>query len=171
MFTTTNKLDAKSHSQARLTALMGVKQNFMPLAWHMPVSRSPFRYAIAVRDENHSYDFLHEFQEFSLNFLDISYIQAYEYSGQVHGRDEDKFKATGLTPKKAQIIRSTLIEEAYMIYECKVVDILNYGDHDVFIADVVCIHNKDVEDISPTLFLGKGFYETTSKKPLRIERK
>ena len=171
MFTTTSSLDAKSHSQARLTALMGVKQNFMPLAWHMPVSRTPFRYAIAVRDENHSYDYLHETREFSLNFLDISYMQAYEISGQIHGGDENKFKKTKLTPKKGECIGATLIEEAYMIYECKVIDIVNYGDHDVFIADVVLIHNKDVQDPSPTLFLGRGFYETTSKKPLRIERK
>lgn len=169
MFTTTKTLDTSCHAQPRPTALLSVADNFMPLSWHMPISKFPFRYAICVRDENSSYDLLHVNQQFALNFLDFSYIEAYEKSGSMHGGD--KFKATKLTPKKADKINAKLIEEAYMIYECKVIDILNYGDHDVFVADVLCIHNKQSkEDVQPTLFMGKGFYETTSKNPKRIER-
>jgi len=134
----------------------------------MPISKSPFRYGVGIRDENKTYDLLHESGEFSLNFLDYSHIEAYDIAGSMHG--EDKFKATGLHPKKALEIKSTLIEEAYMIYECKVYDIANFGDHDIFIADVVCIHNKDIEYIEPTLFLGKGFYDTTTKNPQRVQR-
>lgn len=169
MFQTTKKLDAKSHPQPRSCVLMGCQKNFMPLSWHMPVSRDPFRYAIAVRDENYSYDLLHEIKEFSLNFLDMRYLKAFDLSGQVHGDDVEKFTLTGLHPKKASTIHSVLIEEAYMIYECKVCDIVNYGDHDIFIADVALIHNKE-EEVEPVLFLGKGYYDTLAKKVQRVER-
>jgi flavin reductase (DIM6/NTAB) family NADH-FMN oxidoreductase RutF len=168
MFSTTKTLNSECHPQPRLTAFLACGENFMPMSWHMPVSKSPFRYAVAIRDENKTYDLVHMLEEFSINFIDSAYIEALETSGSMHGGD--KFKETGLTPKKAEHIKSTLIEEAYMIYECKVTEVVNFGDHDVFVADVVCIHNKKVEDVSPTLFLGRGYYETTSKNPRRVER-
>lgn len=168
MFTTTKDLDNTCHQQARLTALLSVENNFMPLSWHMPVSKSPLRYAVCVRDENHSHKLLQVHKEFALNFLDFSYIEAYDKSACMHGGD--KFSAANLRPKNAQTINTTLIEEAYMIYECKVVEILNYGDHDVFIADVTLIHNKEVAEVSPTLFLGKGYYDTTHKNPQIVVR-
>jgi flavin reductase (DIM6/NTAB) family NADH-FMN oxidoreductase RutF len=65
--------------------------------------------------------------------------------------------------KEPRLIKSKLIEEAYMIYECLVIDMLNYGDHDIFIAEVKCIHNKDDKEVLPTLFMGRGRYETISK--------
>jgi len=168
MFTTTNILNAECHPQPRLSTLLACKENFMPATWHMPVSKTPFRYAVAIRDENKTYDLVHQLREFSLNFMDFSYVKSMEISGAMHGGE--KFQATGLTPKKATYIQSTLIEEAYMIYECKLIEVANFGDHDLFIADVLCIHNKKIENISPTLFLGRGYYETTSKNPKRIER-
>jgi len=66
-------------------------------------------------------------------------------------------------------IKSTLIKEAYMIYECSLIDVLSYGDHAMFIAEVNLILNKEDKNIAPTLFMGRGFYETTSQKPLRID--
>jgi flavin reductase (DIM6/NTAB) family NADH-FMN oxidoreductase RutF len=169
MFTTTTIIDETCHKQPRPTALLSVEENFMPLSWQTPISKSPMRYAVCVRDENKSYDLLHVNREFALNFLDYSYIEAYDKSGRIHG--SDKFSLTGLTRKEARYISSSLIEEAYMIYECKVVDIISYGDHDVFIADVILIHNKKVKDVKPTLFLGQGYYETATQKPKRVLRK
>jgi flavin reductase (DIM6/NTAB) family NADH-FMN oxidoreductase RutF len=168
MFTTTKTLNSQCHPQPRLTALLACGDNFMPLSWHMPVSKSPFRYAVSVRPENKTYDLLHGRCEFSLNFLDYSFIEAMEISGSMHGGD--KLAATGLTSKKADLIKSTLIEEAYMIYECRLVEVVNFGDHDVFIGDVVCIHNKKVQDVAPALFLGRGYYDTTSHNPQRLEK-
>ena len=170
MFETTKNLDSSCHAQVRPTALLTCKDNIMPLSWHIPVSREPFMYAICVRDENYSYDLLHQHKEFALNFLDISYIEVFDKMAQVHGKDIDKFKMSGLSKKEATFIKSSLIQEAYMIYECSVVDILNYGDHDVFVAKVECIHNTQDKNISPTLFMGKGMYETTSKNPSRVKR-
>jgi len=168
MFTTTRILNPECHPQPRLSTILACGDNIMPMSWHMPVSKSPFRYAVAIRDENKTYDLLHTLGEFSINFMDYSLVESMEIAGSMHGGD--KFKETGLSRKNAEYIKSTLIEEAYMIYECKVAEIANYGDHDIFIADVVCIHNKKQENVSPTLFLGRGYYETTSKNPTRVQR-
>lgn len=170
MFSATTKLDATCHSQPRPTVLLTCADNIMPLSWHMPISKEPFRYAICVRDENYSYDLLHKHREFALNFLDYSYVEAHQKTGSLHGKGINKFKESGLSKKSGMSISSKLIKEAYMIYECSVIDILNYGDHDVFIANVNIILNKQDKEVSPTLFMGRGVYETTSKNPTQLQR-
>lgn len=170
MFNTLLQLDEKSHAQPRLAALLTCENNIMPLAWHMPVSKKPFRYAVAVREENHSHELLKQNREFALNFLDISYQHAFQLSGEVHGGDINKFDLCKLTPKKAMTIDTNLIQEAYMIYECTVIDIISYGDHDLFIADVNVILNKEKNNFDPTLFLGKGYYDTLTREPIRMQR-
>ena len=169
MFTTTKFLNSECHAQPRLSTLLVCGENIMPMSWHMPVSKSPFRYAVAIRDENKTYDLVHTLGEFSINFMDFSYTEAMEIAGSMHGGE--KFGATSLHVKEPLEIKSKLIEEAYMIYECKVVEVQNFGDHDIFIVDVMCIHNKTQEDVSPMLFLGRGYYDTTTNHPLRVERK
>lgn len=168
MFTTTKFLNSQCHPQPRLSTLLVCGENIMPMSWHMPVSKSPFRYAVAIRDENKTYDMVHMLEEFSINFMDFDYIEAMEKSGSMHGGD--KFSATKLTPKEPLEIKSKLIQEAYMIYECKVFEVQNFGDHDIFIVDVLCIHNRDVADVKPTLFLGRGYYDTLGGDAKRVER-
>lgn len=170
MFSTSLQLDHKSHTQPRLTALLTCGRNIMPLSWHMPISKSPLRYAVAVREENYSHKLIKESREFGLNFLDISYQSSFEKAGALHGAYVDKYKECKLTPKKALSMQSKLIEEAYMIYECSVYDVSTYGDHTIFIADVNFILNRETSDENATLFLGKGYYETLSGTPRRIER-
>ncbi len=170
MFTTAAQLDSSCHPQPRPTALLTCKQNIMPLSWHMPISKSPFMVAICVRDENYSYELLHEYKEFALNFLDINYYQAFASTGELHGQNIDKFALAGLTCKSAQTIQTSLIDESYMIYECSIVDILNYGDHDLFVAKVNLVHNKDTSDEKPTLFMGRGRYETLSGHIRQVKR-
>jgi len=47
----------------------------------------------------------------------------------------------------------------------------SFGDHDIFIADVVMIHNKQLSDNpKPILFLGKGYYDTSTQNLKRFER-
>ncbi|MFC2074173.1 flavin reductase family protein [Campylobacterota bacterium] len=170
MFNTSLQLDEQCHAQPRPTALLTCGSNIMPLSWHMPVSKSPFRYAIAVREENHSHQLLKENREFALNFLDLSYQHVFETSGGIHGKNVDKFELCGLSSKQALTIGTSLIQEAYMIYECTLIDIISYGDHDLFIGDVNIILNKDTKTVEPTLFLGKGYYDTLTGNPIRMQR-
>lgn len=170
MFNTSLHLDEQCHAQPRTTALLTCGNNIMPLSSHMPVSKSPFRYAVAVRKENYTHHLLKRHREFALNFLDFSHQDAYQMSGELHGEDIDKFKRCGLTPKQAITIETTLIQEAYMIYECTLLDIISYGDYDLFISDVNIILNKDIKTVKPTLFLGKGYYDTLTGEPIRMQR-
>lgn len=158
-----------SHPQPRLTALLSVDENLAPVSWHMPISKEPFVYGVAMREENYSHSLMKEKKEFALNFLDYRYADVIDQMGAIHGDQANKFSLSKFTKKTASSIKSTLIEEAYMIYECEVIDILSYGDHDIFVAQVKVIHKDEEQNPKQTLFLGRGNYTTTAEIK-RIQR-
>ena len=50
------------------------------------------------------------------------------------GRDVDKFKEMNLTPQKSSKINAPAIAESPVNIECKVVNVIELGSHDMFIA-------------------------------------
>lgn len=146
--------------QPRLTALLACQDNLMPLSWHMPVSKEPFRYAVAVREENYTHHLLREHKSFTLNFLPFEFYESVDEMGAYHGNQVDKylqspFKNASYDPKG-----NLLLEEAYMIYECALIDTYQNGDHTIFIADVTSVCSNENAASQPMLFLGKGEYAT-----------
>lgn len=101
-----------THPQPRVTALLSVAENLAPVSWHMPISKDPFIYAIAMREENYSHILLHQHKEFALNFIDYSYFELVDELGSVHGNVTEKFAMSGLHRKKASKISTTLIQKA-----------------------------------------------------------
>lgn len=154
--------DQSIPSQPRLTAILCCQSNLMPLSWHMPISRDPFRYAVAVRDENHTHSMLHEFKSFTLNFLPYPYHEQIDRCGRVHGNEMDKLSWSALTSTQTDQYKNILLDESDYAYECRIIDTYQNGDHTIFIADVEKIHLNDSISGTPTLFLGRGRYATLS---------
>jgi len=59
------------------------------------------------------------------------------FCGTRSGRNVDKFKETGLTPRPASKIKPPLIEECLVNLECKLVGQLDTGDHTIFVGKIV----------------------------------
>ena len=53
------------------------------------------------------------------------------------GRESDKFKATGLTPVKAQQVAAPLIQECFANLECKIKDTRLVEKYNLFVLEVV----------------------------------
>ena len=51
-----------------------------------------------------------------------------------------KFKETGLTREKADIVKAPMIKEAPVSIECRVKEIRELGSHHMFLAEVVAVH-------------------------------
>ena len=83
MFKTYDTLEQATHSQPRVTALLACQSNLMPASWHMPISKSPFRYAVAVREENFTHQLLEEHQSFTLNFLPFVHHEIVDMMGKL----------------------------------------------------------------------------------------
>ena len=129
----------------------------------MPISKSPFRYAVAVREENFTHQLIQEHKSFTLNFLPFENFETVNLMGKLHGDMDDKLVKSGLETKGKDINDNVLLSASDFIYECKVCDTYKNGDHTIFIADVVKIHVNDKQSESPMLFSGRGQYATLAE--------
>ncbi|MCO4845118.1 MAG: flavin reductase [Sulfurovum sp.] len=163
MFNIYCTLEDATHSQPRVTALLACQDNLMPASWHMPVSKSPFRYAVAVREENYTHQLIQEKNSFTLNFLPFEYYETVSLMGKLHGDMDDKLAESNLDVAGEDRYKNVLLNASDFIYECVVCDTYKNGDHTIFIADVKKIHVNENQSAEPMLFSGRGKYATVGK--------
>jgi flavin reductase (DIM6/NTAB) family NADH-FMN oxidoreductase RutF len=92
---------------------------------------------ISVRPERHSYDIIKRNMAFVINLTNEDMARATDWAGVRSGKDYDKFKETGLTPLKADMVDAPIVAESPLSIECRVKEIVPLGSLDMFIAEVV----------------------------------
>lgn len=114
--------------------------NLITIAWTGTVNSDPPMVYVSVRPSRHSYDIIKESGEFVINLTSKKMAFATDWCGMKSGRDFDKFDEMNLTPIMADMINCPMIEESPINIECKVNKVVHLGTHDMFIADVLCVH-------------------------------
>jgi len=116
------------------------KTNIVTIAWAGTINSDPAMVSISVRKSRASYDMLMESKEFCVNLTNRDLAFATDLCGVKSGRDVDKWKETGLTPGKCDVIKAPLIEESPVNIECRVVKTEDLGSHTIFFGEVVSVH-------------------------------
>ena len=80
--------------------------------WEKPVTHC------FVRPTRHTYNFMESSEYYTLSFYDEKYRDKLTYFGTVSGRDEDKVKGSGLTPKVLDC-GAVCYEEASLVIVCR----------------------------------------------------
>lgn len=150
-------------TQPRVAALLACGHNLMTLSWHMPVSRTPLRYAVAVRPENHTHALLEARGSFSLNFLPVEHYDVIDKMGRIHGDSVDKLAISELGTRGTDANGNVLLDPADFIYVCEVIESVSWGDHTIFISQVSDVKVNEAPSGRPTLFSGQGRYMTVSE--------
>jgi flavin reductase (DIM6/NTAB) family NADH-FMN oxidoreductase RutF len=98
--------------------------------------------------------------EFCVNLTTEDLAYATDFCGVRSGKDIDKFKETGLTRKKGIHIQAPLIKESPVNIECRVIETMKYGSHDMFVAEVLAVHaGKEYMD-------EKGKFDFAKARPI-----
>ena len=117
--------------------------NVMTAAWTVIICSDPVITYVSIRPERHSHKIISETKEFVINLPTYSIVHAVDYCGVRSGRDHDKFKEMKLTPLASSVISAPQIEECPVSIECRVIDVKNFGTHDMFTAEVVAVNVDD----------------------------
>ena len=90
------------------------------------------------------------------------YVRGVDYFGLVSGRSVDKFKKTGLTPVRSELVDAPYVGEFPMILECKVIHRYEIGLHTQFVGEILDTKldegmlnddgDPDIEKIRPLVF-------------------
>ena len=118
------------------------EDDIITVAWTGTICTNPPMVYISVRPERHSYHMIKETGEFVINLTTEKLAKATDFCGVRSGRDVDKFKETGLTREKADIVSAPMIQESPVSIECRVKEIKELGSHHMFLADVVYGNRK-----------------------------
>jgi len=100
----------------------------------------PVIVGIAMAKARYSHELIRRCGEFVANLPPTGLLEKVDRCGTASGRDVDKFAAFGLTPLPAERVRPPLIAECPLNLECKLLDVQEWGDHDLFVGEVLVEH-------------------------------
>lgn len=78
-------------------------------------------FVIWVRPSRYTYNLIEETGDFTVNVPAEGLEEIVSYCGTVSGRDHDKFKEKNLTAVPSLIVKSPIINECIIHYECSVI--------------------------------------------------
>ena len=86
-------------------------------------------------------------KDFIVNIVDETLAEAMNQASAEYPSNVDEFKEVGLTPVKGDIVKAPMVAESPVSLECKLVQILEFGDAprrtSVVIGEVLQVHIKD----------------------------
>ena len=139
-------------------AVVTVADNPFAAAWWTPISKEPFRFALAVDRSNYSLDLLREHGEAALNFLPFEKWKKAVGSGYDSGRRPGKAGRIGLRLAPAEKLATTQIAaEAETVFELRLESEVEgpQADHALLIFEVLAVHGtRRARERSPIFFLG-----------------
>ncbi len=112
------------------------KANVSTIAWCMPMSANPVLVGIAVSKKHYTTQLIKEYKEFAVNVPSAEIKDKVVAAGKVHGHEIDKISKVGFTKEKASKIKTPLIKECFANLECSVKDIIEVGDHFLFVGEI-----------------------------------
>jgi flavin reductase (DIM6/NTAB) family NADH-FMN oxidoreductase RutF len=152
------------------------KPNMMNAAWGGVASSKPPCIYVSLREATLTYHNIQKAEAFTVNIPSEKYLKEADYVGMVSGKEYDKFRETGLTPEKSELVNAPIIKEFPYTLECKLIKQVELGLHTMFIGEVVGMvadsemlnSNKlpDIEKVRPMLWgsMGSvGYYDVGEK--------
>ena len=121
----------------------GEDRNIITIGWTGILATHPARTYISVRPQRHSHTLLRRHGEFVINLATVDMAKKVDYCGIYTGAKVDKFKECGFTPVDSSEVTVPSIAECPLSIECRVVEVIPMGTHDVFIADIVGVSCDD----------------------------
>jgi len=94
------------------------------IMWRRPV------FVVPVRFSRYTFQCIEHTGDFTVNVVPAEMAEVVEYCGTVSGRDHDKFAEKGLIAAPGQTVKSPIIEQCVINYECRVIGFADVqGDH------------------------------------------
>lgn len=149
-----------------VTAQANGKANAMTVAWHCPLSRTPSLYAVAIRPNRFTYQLITQSGEFAVNFLPGGAAELVRAIGGTKGAEINKFQKLNIAQDKPAKTSAPILSEAYVAYECRLIDTREYGDHHLMVGEIVAVHQApdvfledetlNLDRIRPSWYLGNN---------------
>ncbi len=116
------------------------KPNGMVAAWNMKCSVDPPLLAVCLSKKGNTQKLIRGSKEFVVAIANKEMEDVLLFFGSNHGTEVDKFAESGVQTQKADVIKTPLLKDATVNFECKLSEEVDVGDHIIFIGEVVSAH-------------------------------
>jgi flavin reductase (DIM6/NTAB) family NADH-FMN oxidoreductase RutF len=165
------------HSYPGMVALVTVshngENNIMAAGWHSYISYEPPIYGVAIGRERHSYQLIKSEGKFAINFVPFEYSALIQQAGVYTGSKVNKFEKANISFDHGSATNAPILVDAYIAYECEVIDRNSYGDHDWFVANIVQFYRDpdkflkngmpNFDELTIPLYLGRSTYTNVNQ--------
>lgn len=130
--------------------------NVMSAEWTFQVSYRPMRLIVLVNTKDATHENILGRREFGANFLSQDQAALASLAGHYTGRDVSKFSSHIFQTYLAEKIQAPMISGCFLNAECKVSQVLETGDHTMFLGDVVNVQHDSSK--SPLLYSQSNYW-------------
>ena len=116
------------------------KNNALVVGFVANASLDPVMVMVGITPERYSHHLVKKSGCFVINFPKKSYKKEYAYLGSASGRDEDKFAKADIKWEEASYVDAPSLTDCPVSMECRVVDSIVPGTHELFIGKVESVH-------------------------------
>jgi flavin reductase (DIM6/NTAB) family NADH-FMN oxidoreductase RutF len=116
------------------------RANVMVAAWGGIACSKPPCVSVSLRSATLSHGNIMARKAFTISLPSEAHAAQADYFGIVSGRDQDKFKVSGLTAVRSDVVDAPYVGEFPFVVECSVVAVHEIGLHTQFVGEI-----KDVK--------------------------
>lgn len=123
------------------------EDNALAIAYCCNCSFDPPMLMVGVTPSRYSYKMIKESGCFVVNLVEKDYKEIFDYLGSHSKRNEDKLAKMNVRLEEAQKINAPILADCPVNIECKIVDSIRTGSHEMFVATIEHVHaNSDLLD-------------------------
>jgi len=146
--------------------------NIMSAEWTRQISYRPGLIAISLGPNKATVENIRKTKEFGVNICSAEQTTVAHVSGNNSGREVDKISALkelGFKFREGMKTKILLLEDAALNVECKLIKEITFGDHIMFVGEVV---DKFISEKEPVVYNQHRFWtlEKNVPKPSDEER-
>lgn len=113
------------------------RPNIMTATWGGMCCSQPPCLAVSLRRSTLTCRSLQEREAFTVSIPGRSLVGQADFAGLVSGRQEDKFRALGLTPRTGEHVDAPFVEECPVVLELLLRHTLELGSHIQFVGEIM----------------------------------
>lgn len=126
-------------------------QNLAPYSYFNVISHNPIMFITSIglgskvgKDgDKDTLANIKETGDYVINLVSASLANQMQISSTVFPKGVSEFERTGLSPVKSQLVTAPRVKEAAISMECKLERVMELGDFNQVIGELVCYHIND----------------------------
>jgi len=119
------------------------RDNALTVAYCCNCSFDPPMVMVSIAPSRFSHHMIKETKCFVINLATKEHEDVMQYLGTKSGRDEDKLAKLGLKTEDGRTVNAPVLSGFPVNIECKVVDSIVTGSHEVFVGEIKYIHARE----------------------------